>query len=81
MASININTANQIFRQLLGNGLTYHVPRFQRGYSWTSCRSSTLDGQTSNGDLAHCSVGLTYYVSKISFSGIPASIKAATFNA
>lgn len=35
MATINFNTANQTFRQLLGNGLTYHVPRFQRDYSWT----------------------------------------------
>lgn len=35
MASINFNTANQTYRQLLGNGLTYHVPRFQRDYSWT----------------------------------------------
>jgi Protein of unknown function DUF262/Protein of unknown function (DUF1524) len=35
MASINFNTANQTFRQLLGNGLTYQVPRFQRDYSWT----------------------------------------------
>ena len=35
MASINFNTANQTFRQLVGNGLTYHVPRFQRDYSWT----------------------------------------------
>lgn len=35
MASINFNTSNQTFRQLLGNGLTYHVPRFQRDYSWT----------------------------------------------
>ncbi len=35
MSSINFNTANQTFRQLVGNGLTYHVPRFQRDYSWT----------------------------------------------
>ncbi|MCY4210249.1 MAG: DUF262 domain-containing protein [Gammaproteobacteria bacterium] len=31
---MNFNTANQTFRQLLGNGLTYHVPPFQRDYSW-----------------------------------------------
>ncbi len=35
MASMNFNTANSTFRQLLGNGLTYQVPRFQRDYSWT----------------------------------------------
>lgn len=34
MASINFNTANQTLRQLLGNGLAYRVPRFQRDYSW-----------------------------------------------
>ncbi|MGK7885628.1 MAG: DUF262 domain-containing protein [Crocosphaera sp.] len=31
---MNFNTANLTLRQLLGNGLTYHVPRFQRDYSW-----------------------------------------------
>lgn len=35
MSAINFNTANQTFRQLMGNGLSYHVPRFQRDYSWT----------------------------------------------
>lgn len=34
MATLNFNTANATFRQLLGNGLTYHVPPFQRDYSW-----------------------------------------------
>jgi uncharacterized protein with ParB-like and HNH nuclease domain len=34
MATINFNTSNQTFRQLLGNGLSYRVPRFQRDYSW-----------------------------------------------
>ena len=34
MATLNFNTANQTFRQLLGNGLSYRVPRFQRDYSW-----------------------------------------------
>jgi uncharacterized protein with ParB-like and HNH nuclease domain len=36
MANTNFNTANQTFRQLLGNGLTYKVPSFQRDYSWTA---------------------------------------------
>jgi hypothetical protein len=35
MSVMNFNTANQTFRQLLGNGLTYRVPPFQRDYSWT----------------------------------------------
>ncbi|MEI6286448.1 MAG: DUF262 domain-containing HNH endonuclease family protein [Bacillota bacterium] len=35
MSSMNFNTVNQTFRQLLGNGLTYRVPPFQRDYSWT----------------------------------------------
>jgi Protein of unknown function DUF262/Protein of unknown function (DUF1524) len=34
MATMNFNTSNSTFRQLLGNGLTYHVPPFQRDYSW-----------------------------------------------
>ncbi len=34
MSAINFNTANQTYRQLMGNGLTYQVPRFQRDYSW-----------------------------------------------
>ena len=36
MANINFNTTNSTLRQLLGNGLTFQVPRFQRDYSWTS---------------------------------------------
>jgi len=35
MAIMNFNTTNSTFRQLLGNGLSYHVPPFQRDYSWT----------------------------------------------
>ena len=31
---MNFNTANQTFRQLMGNGLSYRVPSFQRDYSW-----------------------------------------------
>ncbi len=34
MATLNFNTTNATFRQLLGNGLTYHVPPFQRDYAW-----------------------------------------------
>lgn len=32
---MNFNTTNATFRQVLGNGLTYRVPPFQRDYSWT----------------------------------------------
>lgn len=35
MASTNFATSNQTLRQILGNGLTYVIPRFQRDYSWT----------------------------------------------
>ena len=35
MASMNFNTTNSTFRQLMGNGLSYKVPPFQRDYSWT----------------------------------------------
>jgi hypothetical protein len=35
MSAVNFQSANQTFRQLLGNGLSYRVPRFQRDYSWT----------------------------------------------
>jgi len=31
---MNFNTANRTYRQLMGNGLIYSVPRFQRDYSW-----------------------------------------------
>ena len=31
---MNFNTTNMTFRQLMGNGLSYRVPRFQRDYSW-----------------------------------------------
>ena len=31
---MNFNTSNQTFRHLMGNGLSYHVPTFQRDYSW-----------------------------------------------
>lgn len=28
------DTSSETLRQLMGNGLTYEVPRFQRDYSW-----------------------------------------------
>lgn len=36
MATLNFDTSNTTFRQLLGNGLTYQVPRFQRDYAWSA---------------------------------------------
>ena len=33
-AHMNFNTSNQTYRHLMGNGLSYHVPTFQRDYSW-----------------------------------------------
>lgn len=35
MSATNFNTRNDTFRKLMGNGLTYAVPRFQRDYSWS----------------------------------------------
>ena len=33
---MNLDAANTTFRQLMGNGLSYRVPPFQRDYSWGS---------------------------------------------
>lgn len=35
MSSTNFKTENNTYRKLLGNGLTYRIPRFQRDYSWS----------------------------------------------
>jgi len=35
MSAANFNTKNDTYRKLMGNGLTYRIPRFQRDYSWT----------------------------------------------
>lgn len=34
MAATNFKTENNTYRKLIGNGLTYRIPRFQRDYSW-----------------------------------------------
>lgn len=34
MAATNFKTENNTYRKLVGNGLTYRIPRFQRDYSW-----------------------------------------------
>ena len=35
MAATSFKTENNTFRKLLGNALTYRIPRFQRDYTWT----------------------------------------------
>lgn len=35
MGALDFNTSNDTFRQIMGNGVTYSVPQFQRDYSWT----------------------------------------------
>ncbi len=42
MSARNFNTQNDSYRQLMGNGLTYQVPRFQRDYSWGEDEWDTL---------------------------------------
>lgn len=32
---MNLDTSSRNYRQLVGNGLIYSIPRFQRDYSWT----------------------------------------------
>jgi Protein of unknown function DUF262/Protein of unknown function (DUF1524) len=34
-SATNFKTENNTYRKLIGNGLTYRIPRFQRDYSWT----------------------------------------------
>ena len=31
-----LDTSNSTYRQLMGNGLRFEIPKFQRDYSWTS---------------------------------------------
>ena len=47
MSATNFNTKNDTFRKLLGNGLTYEIPRFQRDYSWNEEHWEELDGYSS----------------------------------
>ena len=35
MSASDFNTSNSTYRQLIGNGIVYTVPRYQRDYSWT----------------------------------------------
>ena len=58
MSAKNFNTQNDTFRQRLGNGLTYRIPRFQRDYSWTEDEwedlwADILGTVRENGEPAH----------------------------
>ncbi len=58
MATMNFNTTNSTLRQLLGNGLSYCVPPFQRDYSWTDDEwddfwQDILGLFEADGELAH----------------------------
>ena len=55
---MNFNTTNSTLRQLLGNGLSYCVPPFQRDYSWTDDEwddfwQDILGLFEADGELAH----------------------------
>lgn len=58
MAATNFKTENNTFRKLIGNGLTYRIPRFQRDYSWDVDQWEDLwediqDTLKDSGDPAH----------------------------
>ena len=64
MAATNFKTENNTFRKLIGNGLSYRIPRFQRDYSWTDEEWEDLwqdllatlgchSGGSSRGEVAH----------------------------
>ncbi|MBM3203123.1 hypothetical protein FJZ55_04365 [Candidatus Woesearchaeota archaeon] len=40
MSATSFKTENNTYRKLIGNGLTYRIPRFQRDYSWTEGKRS-----------------------------------------
>lgn len=42
MSASNFKTENNTYRKLIGNGLTYRIPRFQRDYSWTDAEWEDL---------------------------------------
>lgn len=58
MAGTNFKTENNTFRKLVGNGLTYRIPRFQRDYSWTDVEwddlwTDILETARPDGEPAH----------------------------
>jgi hypothetical protein len=58
MSATNFKTENNTYRKLIGNGLAYRIPRFQRDYSWTDEEwedlwSDMLGTLQENGEPAH----------------------------
>lgn len=58
MSATNFKTENNTYRKLIGNGLTYKIPHFQRDYSWTDTEwddlwQDILGTLSENGELAH----------------------------
>ena len=58
MASTNFQTENNTYRKLMGNGLVYRIPRFQRDYSWGEQEwedlwADILEVNAPDGDQAH----------------------------
>jgi hypothetical protein len=56
--STNFKTENNTLRKLLGNGLTYCIPRFQRDYSWSEVEwedlwADILETTRDGGEPAH----------------------------
>lgn len=43
MSAAKFNTKNDTYRKLMGNGLTYKIPPFQRDYSWTEIEWEDLN--------------------------------------
>ena len=48
MSASNFKTENNTYRKLIGNGLSYRIPRFQRDYSWTETEWDDLWNDISN---------------------------------
>jgi Protein of unknown function DUF262/Protein of unknown function (DUF1524) len=58
MSATNFKTENNTYRKMIGNGLTYRIPRFQRDYSWTEEEwedlwTDILGTIAENGEPAH----------------------------
>ena len=56
---MNFNTANSTFRQLMGNGLNYRVPAFQRDYlrgpdEWDDLWQDIVALTEEDAEPAHC---------------------------
>lgn len=67
MAAIPFRTGNSTFRQLIGNGMSYRIPRFQQDYSWgedewedlwTDILATLHDGPDSHPEDIHAPEGI-----------------------